>query len=52
MHCDTCDDTGWVDVDTLPDPQPCLWCDRGKKIWWSQVEFTIHACDLSRVLKN
>lgn len=42
MICEICQDTGMVEVDTLPDKQPCLWCDKGKAIWWSQVEITLH----------
>jgi hypothetical protein len=50
MRCDVCDDTGLVNVDTLSDKQPCLWCECGKQIWWAQVEFIVHGCDMSRAL--
>jgi hypothetical protein len=40
MTCEVCDDTGMVDVETLPEQQPCLWCERGKEIWWSQAVVT------------
>ncbi len=40
MVCEVCHDTGMVEVETLPEPQPCLWCDRGKEIWWSQAVVT------------
>ncbi len=40
FDCDKCSDSGWVEVDELPDPQPCLWCVRGQMLWWAGVDIT------------